>query len=140
MRYVLAAFILALVGCATGDANLREVNYSLGEIKQVIASVAGAPRSYSENGRTYLSQYFGLKSDKKFDPQKSKKRLYAKVTVLGDRPYDVAVDVVIEQKNGGQYDEVGTDEAKAAQFAKEIEDRLHKGIENRNVIDDFRAF
>lgn len=134
-------FFLVLAGCVTGDANLSEVNYSLGDIKQVIVSVVGDPRVQSQNQRTYISQYFGLTGDKKFDPLKSKRRLYARITILGDRrPYDVAVDVLIEQKKGAQYEEVGIDRAKAEQFAKEIEDRLHKGIENRNVIDDFRAF
>ena len=141
MRVFFLGIFFLIAGCATGDANLSDVNYSLGEIKQVINSVVGDPRSQSQNQRTYFSQYFGLKGDKKFDPDKSKKRLYAKITILGDRrPYDIAVDVFIEQKNGPQYEEIGTDPAKAEKFAKEIEDRLHKGIENRNVIDDFRAF
>lgn len=142
MKYFLIGLLsLLMSGCVTGDANLTEVNSSLGDIKQVVLSVIGDPRSQSQNQRTYFSQYFGLKGDKKFDPQKSKKRFYAKIVILGDRrPFDVSVDVVIEQKNGPQYEGVGTDPGKAQLLLKEIGDRLHKGIENRNVIDDFRAF
>ncbi len=130
-----------LSGCATSDANVSEANYSLGEIKQVVVSVIGDPRALSQNQRTYLSQYFGPKSDKNFEATKSKKRLYSRITILGDRrPYDIAVDVIVEQKVQNQYEETGNDRKKAREFAKEIEERLHKGIENRNVIDDFRAF
>ena len=129
------------VGCATGDVNLEEQNYSLGEIKQVVLSVIGDARKQSQNQRTFLSQYFGLKNDKKFDSNKSKKRQYARIVILGDRrPYDIAIDVVVEQKNGSEYEEVGLDTRKAQEIKKEIEERLHKGIENRNVIDDFRVF
>lgn len=141
MKLILAGLLLMMAGCATSDAKLFEISSSLGDIKQVILSVIGEARLQSQNQRTYFSQYFGLKGDKKFDSQKSKRRLYARITILGDRrPYDLAVDVIIEQKNGLQYEEVGTDQAKAEQFAREIEERLHKGTENRNVIDDFRAF
>jgi hypothetical protein len=138
---MILVWISVLVGCATADVNLEEQNYSLGEIKQVILSVVGDARSLSQNQRTYLSQYFGPKSDKKFDANKSKRRMYARITILGDRrPYNIAIDVIIEQKNGSVYEEVGLDTKKAEKFSQEIEDRLHKGIENRNVIDDFRIF
>ncbi len=141
MKFIFLGVLFLIAGCATSDGNLSEVNYSLGEVKQVIVSVIGEPRSQSQNQRTYFSQYFGLEGDKKFDSQKSKKRSYARITILGDRrPYDLAIDVLIEQKRGSQYEEIGTDPIKAKKFVEEIEERLHKGIENRNVIDDFRAF
>lgn len=130
-----------VTACATGDVTLAEQSYSLGEIKQVIQSVIGDPRKISQNQRTYLSQYFGPKNDKKFDPIKSKRRLYAKIVILGDRrPYDIDIDVLIEEKNGNAYEEIGLDTAKAQEISLEIENRLSKGIENRNVIDDFRVF
>lgn len=142
LRYGFFVICLSfLMGCATGDVTLGEQNYSLGEIKQVIQSVIGDPRKLSQNQRTYLSQYFGPKNDKNFDPIKSKRRLYAKIVVLGDRrPYDIDIDVVVEEKNGNVYEEIGLDTRKAEEFSLEIENRLSKGIENRNVIDDFRVF
>lgn len=140
MKWLLT-FCFFLMSCATGHETLQEQNYSLGEIKQVIVSVIGDPRSQSQNQRTFVSQYFGPKSDRKFDPQKSKKRSFAEITILGDRrPYDISVDVHVEERRGNEYERIGEDEKKADQLASEIHERLHKGIENRNVIDDFRAF
>jgi hypothetical protein len=129
-----------MVGCATGAA-ISEANYSVGEIKQVIQSIVGEFRTQSQNQRTIYSKYFGTKKDKDFDEKKSKKRLYAVVTILGDRrPYDIDVEVIVEAKVGSGYEESGSDQIKAQEIADEIVRRLHEGIENRNVIDDFRAF
>lgn len=140
MRLVGLILCFALVGCATG-ASIDDANYSVGEIKQVVQSIVGDFRSQSQNQRTIYSKYFGDKKDKAFDEKKSKIRLYAIVMILGDRrPYDIDVEVVREKKTNEGYEDAGTDEMKAQEIAGEIVKRLHEGIENRNVIDDFRVF
>ena len=140
--FVLFCLLSMQISCAVkSDARLSEQNQSLSEIKQAIIAVIGDPRSVSENQRTVVSQYFGRKNDRRFDPQTSKVRMYSRVTILGDRrPYDITVDVVVEEKHGRSYQPVVTDPAEAKAIVTDIKKRLHQSLEDRNVIDDFRAF
>lgn len=143
MKIFIGVFLIwAFSGCATpGVYRIDEQNLSLGDIRRAVIGTIGEPRRLSENQRTYFSQYFSRKSDPKFDPQKSKERLYAKVIILGDqRPYDIQLEVVAEQLEGRTYSQVGKDASEAKRLGKELRSRLHQGLENRNVIDDFRAF
>ena len=139
---VLISLLFLQTSCVTkSDARLSEQNQSLSEIKQAIIAVIGEPRHVSENQRTVVSQYFGRKKDRRFDPQTSKIRMYSRVTILGDRrPYDITVDVVVEEKQGRNYQPVVTDPAEAKAIIADIKKRLHQSLEERNVIDDFRAF
>ena len=139
---IFVSLFLLQTSCATkSDARLYQQNQSLSEIKQAIIAVIGDPRSVSENQRTVVSQYFGRKNDKRFDPLTSKVRMYSRVTILGDRrPYDITVDVVVEEKQGRAYQPVVTDPAEAKAIISDIKSQLHQSLEERNVIDDFRAF
>jgi hypothetical protein len=144
MIYRIFVFLFAalLCSCATkGDALLTEQNQSLGEIKKAVIAAIGDPRSVSENQRTVVSQYFGLASDKRFDPKTSKVRMYSRVTILGDRrPYDIVVDVIVEKKQGRLYQPVVTNPKEAQSILADIKKALHQSLEERNIIDDFRAF
>lgn len=140
MKWWLLALYFGLVSCA-GGSRVEEQNRSLSDIRKVIIHVMGEPRSTTDDQRVYLSQYYGRKSDKKFDAQKSKIRQYTRIAIIGDRrPYDLNVQVIVEQKNGRLYEEVGTDDKESATIAQEIKSKLHQGLEDRNVIDDFRVF
>lgn len=139
---VLLLMLPGLWSCSTGGVTLESQNYSLGDLRKAINANIGEPRVVSENQRTFKSTYFSLKADKKFDPNKSKQRAYAKIVVLGERrPYDLDITVVVEERdqNGG-YSEVGDDPAQAEQLGKSIKKKLHQSTDDRNVIDDFRAF
>lgn len=141
MRYLICLLYFSLVACTSGAGRVPDQNRSLIDIKKVIVSVIGEPRSIVNEQRVYLSQYYGRKTDKNFDPLKSKIRQYTRISISGDRrPYDVDVDVIVEQRNGRVYEEIGTDDREAIAIAKEIKEKLHQGLEDRNVIDDFRVF
>jgi|SRR6185312_6030073 len=145
MKKLLVVLFLILPGlwsCSTASVTLDNQNYSLGDIRKAIQSKIGEPRLISENQRTFKSVYFSLKPDKKFDANKSKQRAYAKVVVLGERrPYDLEITVVVEERDSdGGYSEIGDDPAQSEQLAQAIKNKLHQSIDDRNVIDDFRAF
>lgn len=144
MKFWWAALILMLPGlwsCSTGGVTLENQNYSLGDLRKAITANIGDPRSISENQRTFISTYFSPKPDKKFDAQKSKQRAYAKVVVLGERrPYDLDISIIIEERSQVGYSEIGEDPAQAEQLLESIKKKLHQSIDDRNVIDDFRAF
>lgn len=141
LRAALAVIFVGLSGCITGHV-IKEAPHSLSEIKGAIAAVVGEPRGKSSNGREIESEYFSKKkNDSKFDPEKSKFRRYAKVTILGDRrPYDIQVQVFIEERIGGQYEEAGQDDDFADEVGAQIKAQLSKSRDGRILIDDFRAF
>ncbi len=143
MRFVVQILLIGsfLVACTSGTYRISEQNLSLGEVKRIITSVIGDPRILSENQRTFYSRYFSRTGDSKFDPERAKERLYAKVVVLGDRrPYDLEVEVMVEERAGKGYQEVGTDAVEAKKLGKDLRSRLNQGRNERNAIDDFRAF
>jgi hypothetical protein len=134
-------FGLCFIACANSAARVEEQNHSLTSIRKVIESVIGTPRSVTSNQRVYLSEYYGRKNEKSFDPLKSKNRQYTRISINGDRrPYDLDVDVIVERKNGSIYEEIGIDEKESEKVANALKDKLHQGLDGRNVIDDFRVF
>lgn len=138
--FFLFPLFLGLGGCVTGHL-IKESDRSLNEIKNAVFATMGQPRETATNEREFLSVYFSKKKVQNFDPEKSKERNYAKVTVLGDRrPYDIQVQVFLEERVDGQYEEVGLDDELSDQIAEEIKKALRKSRDQRNVIDDFRAF
>jgi hypothetical protein len=143
MKFLVQVLLIGsvLVACTSGTYRISEQNLSLGEVKRIITSVIGDPRILSENQRTFYSRYFSRNGDPKFDPERAKERLYAKVVVLGDRrPYDLEVEVMVEERAGKGYQEVGTDALEAKKLGKDLRSRLNQGRNERNAIDDFRAF
>ena len=140
-KYHLIFLGFALSACVSTGYLIKEQNLSLGDIKKSVSSAIGDPRKVSENQRTYLSQYFSRTPNPKFDPDKSFERAYAKVVVLGERrPYDVELEVVVERREEGRYVEIGNDMLEAKKLGKNLKIKLNQGREDRNVIDDFRAF
>jgi hypothetical protein len=143
MRILLGFIFCLLAGCASDEAvTLTDgPEQSLAEIKKAIVSVMGDPRKVSENQREFTSQYFSKKADSNFDPEKSKERVFAKMTVLGARrPYDVEIRAFVEKRVGKHYEPDGEDTATAKKLAKELKEKLNQSRDGRNVIDDFHAF
>jgi hypothetical protein len=70
-------------------------------------------------------------------------RAYAHVLLLGDRrPYKISVRVFIEKrpKDSLQYSPAGEDPGLAQELADKITQNIANRREDRNAIDDFRAF
>ncbi|PIS10156.1 MAG: hypothetical protein COT73_10840 [Bdellovibrio sp. CG10_big_fil_rev_8_21_14_0_10_47_8] len=138
---LMGTLLFVLAGCSSTGAQVDDQNYSLAGIRKSIVAVIGEPRAVSSNQRIYTSQYFGRKSDKKFNPEKSKIRQYTQISIMGDRrPYDVGVDVIVEQKQGDEYSQIGTDDKEAKELATQLRQKLHQSLDDRNVIDSFRVF
>ncbi len=142
MRFLLGLICCLFMGCASEETvTLSDGEQSLAELKKAIVAVMGDPRKLSENQREFTSQYFSKKADPTFDPEKSKERLYATMTVLGARrPYDIEIRAFVERKVGKHYELYGEDSPTAKKLAKELKEKLNQSRDGRNVIDDFRAF
>jgi hypothetical protein len=139
--FFLTIFLSALVGCVSRGYLIDNQNYSLGDLKKTLVAIIGEPRQVSENQRTIYSRYFSRRPDSRFDPEKSPERLYAAITILGDRrPYNVQIEVIAEIKEGSSYVSQGSDEIETNKLGRGIRTRLNQGREERNIIDDFRAF
>jgi hypothetical protein len=142
MRFVAGLLLIVFLGaCVSRGYRINDQNLSLGEVKRLLTSVIGEPRKVSENQRTFYSRYFSRNPDDHFDPERSKERLYAKVVVLGDRrPYDLEVEVYSEVRGAKGYEDMGADEVESRKLGKDLRSRLNQGRNERNAIDDFRAF
>jgi len=141
MRLGIGFLAFVFFACASQVYRIANQDISLADMRRAVVSVVGDPRELSQNQRVYFSQYFSRKPDPKFDPEKSKERLYAKVSVLGDRrPYNIEVEVLIEKRDFGEYVLAGLDYPLAQKIGKDIRSKLNQSRENRNAIDDFRAF
>ena len=133
---------LVLMNCSTDEEiRLEDRNNSLPAIRYSIAAIAGKPKEISKDQRQYTSNYFSRKSEKGFNPEKSKERSYAVFTIRGDRrPYDIEIMVFTQVKTPAGYETVGPDEVTAQRVKKDLEESLNKSQDNRNMIDDFKPF
>jgi hypothetical protein len=112
---------------------MEENEESLGNIKKAIVSVIGEPRQLSENQREFISQYF--------EKAKSRHRYYYQVTILGARrPYTIEIHAFLEEKKGKSYEPIGEETNLAHKLSKDLQNKLNQSREDRNLIDDFRAF
>ena len=102
----------------------------------------GNARDISQNQRELWSPYFSRKkTNGEFNPDKAKERLTAHFWILGDRrPYEIHVQVVIERKIDGAYEEDGEDEEKSKEVADLLVKSLTNSLDKRNLIDDVRPF
>ncbi len=134
------AVLLTDLGCASG-VTVKDLNRSLIEIKSAIVKVIGDPEKTSPNNREFTSRYYPPAPDFKFDPMKSKMRLKAKITLLGDRrPYDLQVEVFREVKTSEGYSDPELDLKYSRDLSLDIRGKLHQSRDDRNFIDDFRPF
>lgn len=142
----LALFILFIVSssilssCAS-NATIRDVQLSYNAVKTVVASnMPHGVKRESSNGRELSSGYFAVDT---FAPEKEgmTERAYAQVKILGAaRPYNLDVKVFRETKSNGIFRSDGVDRGMTKVLAERMKQALADRREDRNVIDDFRAF
>lgn len=130
-----------MTGCQS-SAKIENVMLALTTVKKTISSVL--PQGVKEesiNGRELKSGYFNPKNWDE-DATDLAERAYAKVLILNSgRPYRIDVHVYREKRSKtGQYKQSIDDE----KLTKDLVDRLKEALadrrEDRNIIDDFRAF
>tara|TARA_B110001454_G_scaffold219198_1_gene251480 strand:- start:52700 stop:53131 length:432 start_codon:yes stop_codon:yes gene_type:complete len=137
----LSLLISLVVGCAGPGTYIHESDISLTESRKALVKLYGEPRSISQNGREFLTNYMDKKGRILESAKKAKERRYAHIKILGERrPYDILVNVVVQTQVDGNYETLDDDEALSKQLAVEIKKELLKSLENRNIIDDFNAF
>lgn len=129
-----------LSACSTGAVIQNTPEHSLNLIRFAITKIAPqGVRFSSSNQREYFSNYFAIGAEQ--EPAGKRERAYAHFIVLGDRrPYRTEVFVVNERASGGSFRKSGQDKALARELAAKLEEILAKSREDRNFIDDFRAF
>lgn len=129
-----------MTGCQT--AKIDNVMLALTTVKKTVSAVL--PQGVKEesiNGRELKSGYFNPKNWDE-DATELPERAYAKVLILNSgRPYKIDVHVYKERRNkDGQYKKSSED----SRLTKDLVDRLKEALadrrEDRNIIDDFRAF
>ena len=129
-----------LASCAT-HAPIQNVTLSYNAIKTVVVSnLPGGMKEESQNGRTLRSGFFDPQTLK---PEKfgAKTHAYVVVTILGStRPYNLDVHAFTEEKSLDGYDDLGEDDALTDRLVERLRSSLANRREDRNVIDDFRAF
>lgn len=143
MKRVILLFFYILTGCQTQGVVLRDTPLNISETRKAIVSVIGQPRTTSENGREMVSKYYDRKGTKDEEQMKTvRERFSTHITILGDRrPYDIQIEVVVEiRDHDGKYQVVERDEARAQAISIEIQKALVQSRDNRNLIDDFRAY
>lgn len=139
-KLILVVVYFYLLACVSG-AKIKNVNYTVEEIRIAVAKISTSIRKGGGNERTFETNYFSRRAVKNFDPARSKERAFARFTVLGDRrPYQILVEVIIEARSGIGFKESGKDRALANQIALDLSSALTKSREDRNAIDSFKAF
>lgn len=145
-KIAILLFSLSVVfqlGCQTDGVLLKDTPLNISETRKAIAGVIGQPRATSENGREMVSKYYDRKGNNDETHMKtSRERLSTHIAILGDRrPYDIQVEVVVEIRDkDGKYQVVERDESRALKISKDIQKALVQSRDNRNLIDDFRAY
>lgn len=101
-------------------------------------------RGRSPNGRELVSKYqaLGKGADEYDQSGTSKERAYARLRILGDRrPYELQMQVVVEENmGGGEYEVQGYDDEKASRILRKLLETLATRPDNKDFIDDFRSF
>jgi hypothetical protein len=122
-----------LLGCAS--ASVDDVDRPLSQIKRAIEIVfARGIRRISPNGRELESDYAPL-------PKKNSHRTYHLARILGDRrPYRIEIENIVEANQGRGYVIVDHDEEVALKMRKKLQRFLDQSPQDRDLIDDFRAF
>jgi hypothetical protein len=142
-KFLFVSILVSFVfGCAGPGVYIHESDISLTESRKALVKLYGEPRSISQNGREFLTNYMDKKGRILESVKKSKERRYAHIKILGERrPYEILVNVVVQAQTGsGVYETLDDDEVLSEQLAIEIKKELLKSLENRNIIDDFNAF
>jgi len=131
-----------LMTACQSSAKIDNVMLSLTTVKKTVSNVI--PQGVKEesiNGREFKSGYFNPRNWDE-DATDLAERAYAKVLILNSgRPYRIDVHVYREKRSrDGQYKKASED----SKLTKDLVDRLKEALadrrEDRNIIDEFRAF
>lgn len=132
---------LGALGCQA-PAKINNVTLSLQTIRRAILSqLPQGIKEESLNGRELRSGFFNPKNWEE-DATDKPERAYAKVLVLeSGRPYRIDVHVFREKKDKtGKYAKPIDDRILTRKLVNRLKEALADRREDRNVIDDFRAF
>lgn len=140
---LVSMFCLSFVfaGCQSG-AKINNVTLSLQTIRKTVVSLLPQGlRLESINGRELTSGFFSPRNLEE-DATDRPERAYAKVLVLeAARPYRIDVHVFKEKKTkNGTYAKAVEDRKLTQDLVERLKDALADRREDRNIIDDFRAF
>ena len=142
-RRLLLICAVGLSSCATNQPGtlMEETPLNMSESRKAVISVIGKLREISENGRELFSGFYDSRG-LDYDPGKSgSERFFTHVLILGDRrPYDIRVIVTVEEKKGRNFVLAGYDDEKAKRLSEKIKKALNQSRDNRNFIDDFKAY
>lgn len=110
--------------------------------KAVHSALNGAILKQSSNLRTYHSLYHVPGKDINAGPQNRPERAQVIMTILGDRrPYQIQVRYRIEKRKGnGSYSYERSDQRLAEYYLSRVNEYLASRPEQRDMIDDFRAY
>jgi hypothetical protein len=130
-----------LIGCQLTQSSRFDA--PLHRLQQSVAAASPfGVRWVSPNRREFHSEYFLQSGDKFREAKTLPQRMFAHWYVLGDRrPYRVEVEVVVERRTGrGEYSKIGTSAETAARLWELFRKKLDERLEERNIIDDYKAF
>lgn len=139
----------AITGCSS-RAVIENVVLPYGTVKHiVVASLPGGIRAQSTNGRELTSGYFVLGKNGDFraldetEAETVGERAYAEVIILGERrPYRLDVRAYRQRRDRStkKYSSPVYDKMLTQRFSQKVKESLANRREDRNLIDDFRAF
>jgi hypothetical protein len=134
---------LFLGGCANNGVTTDDINVPIGDLQKLIAEAIPVKiKTSSTSGREFKSNYFIQKKGEFEEFDGGPMRSQVEVEILGDRrPYSVFVRVPVEKRSAeGHYKVIKYDDGTARVIIRRIQKALHERRDNRNIIDDFRAF
>ena len=135
---------LLFAGCTTNQIEMKNLNAPLVDLQKAThKNMPAGTMKVSTNGREFFSNYFVVAPNGRFVKSKyPPKRYRAHVFILGDRrPYNIVVRVAVQLRNSdGDYDTDHFNKGMARVISRRIQITLHESLEQRNFIDDFRAF
>lgn len=139
--FLFLVLVFCLSGCSTYQ--IDDVMMSFPAVKVLVSkNLPQGLRRESLNGRHMYSGYF-TPGNYYEDATDLKERAYAEVVINGSsRPYRIDVFVYREQRESrvGRYTKAKKDKKLAEELGAKIRAALADRREERNIIDDFRAF
>ncbi len=139
----IATLILSIAGCASGTVSIDDLDISISDLQKAVhESLPAKSRGQSASGREFKTVYFVQKKGEFEEVEGGLYRSYASIEIHGDRrPYSIVVQVPVEKRTSeGHYELFKYDEGTARVITRRIQKALHERREDRNIIDDFRAF
>ena len=139
----LALIFLVSVGCQTPGVLIAESHLAISDNRKAIVAAIGPTRLMSVNGRELTSNYH----DRNFKfldvTDKTKRRYYTKVVILGARrPYELSVEVRADERNPetGAFQDIGLDQGLSLARAKTIQELLNQSRDKTSSIDGSNPF